>query len=752
MGVASFAIMLTTDLEIGLHRAELKDYKESPLHIVELRFRDPRDEGLAAPVRGTARFDFVKLRSLETNEEAYGRELTQSLFADAAVSKGFHDFRIAAFKGVNEGTMRLRLSVGPSAPELEGLRWETLRDPEDQSCRLLTSQNIYFSRFMSGSDWRRIQLRQKSDLRALVVIASPKDLGPQPGGEGGWDDLAPLDVAAERAFAEASLKQFDPTILMPGEATVANIFDRLREEHDILYLICHGALNDNGDPWLILEDEEGNARPVAGQDFAARISDLTHRPRLVVLASCQSAGIGHAEDPQSPDAVRTRTTSDDRGALPALGPRLMRAGIPAVLAMQGRVLMRTVAMFMPVFFDELRKDGLIDRAMTVARGAVRDETDSWSPLLYMRLVSGRIWYVPGFSSAGENDECWPALLTRIKRESCTPIIGSGLLEPLIGPTREIASRWAEKHRFPMFPSDQEDLPQVAQYLSVVQEDFYLRNAFVTELLKQLGQREDAGAPKESAPAKKVKPELRLLHALSAAGTTLRAVNPSEPHRVLASLGCPLYVTTNPDDLLADALREVRTEPGSEGKREPQVELCRWREDIAWPPSVFDGGRASDALEDEDDGGYTPSPERPLVYHLFGHLRVLNSLVLTEDNYFDYLIGVSRRGKENPIPSYVGAALASTALLFVGFKIDDWDFRVFFRSLRSQSGSFLRKGIKHVAVQIDPEADRFLDPERARRYLQKYFVGADIYVYWGSTEDFLGELHTRWEAFRLEDHS
>lgn len=746
--------MLTTDLEIGLHRAELKDYKESPLHTVELRFRDPRDEGLAAPVRGTVRFDFVKLKSLETNEEAYGRELTRSLFAHDKVSAGFNEFRIAAFAGVQDATMRLRLSVGPSAPELEGLRWETLRDPKDESARLLTSQHIFFSRFMGGSDWRPIQLRPRSALRALVVIASPKDLGPQSGGEGGWEELAPLDVAAERSFAESSLTAFNPAILATGEANVPNIFERLRKDkHDILYLICHGALSNNGDPWLILEDEQGNARPVAGQDFAARISDLEHRPRLVVLASCQSAGTGHVDVAAAPDALAGEpATSDATGALPALGPRLMRAGIPAVLAMQGRVLMKTVAAFMPVFFDELRRDGVIDRAMTVARGAVRDEPDGWSPLLYMRLLSGRIWYVPGFSSADENDECWPALLTRIRRESCTPIIGSGLLESLIGPTREIASRWAEDHRFPMFPSDQEDLPQVAQYLSVVQEDFFLRNAFVTELRRQLDRRHAPPVtPDDPAAPKKVKPERRLLNALSAVGATLRAVNPSEPHRVLASLGCPLYVTTNPDDLLADALRDVGVEPGGEPTVKPQVELCRWRDDIAWPPSVFDGGPAAPvASEEEDDGGYTPSAERPLVYHLFGHLRVLDSLVLTEDNYFDYLIGVSRRGKENPIPSYVGAALASTALLFVGFKIDDWDFRVFFRSLRSQSGSFLRKGIKHVAVQIDPEADRFLDPERARRYLQKYFVGADIYVYWGSTEDFLGELHTRWQAFLREE--
>ncbi len=730
--------MLITDLEIALHRAELKDYKESPPHVVEMRFRDPRSDALDEPVRGRVLFDFVKLKSLETNEEAYGRELTRSLFADAAVSAGLHDFRTKTFAADRDAALRLRLYVGPGAPELESLRWETLRDPDEQSRRLLTNHNIFFSRFKSGADWRPIQLRPKSDLRALVVIASPKDLGPQPGG-GGWADLAPLDVSAERRFAEESLREFNPSVLAAGEATVANIFDRLRKEHDILYMICHGALNNDNEPWLILEGEDGNAQPVAGQDFAARIGDLKNRPRLVVLASCQSAGRGHVQVPAAGEAGgdTAAATRDDGGALAVLGPRLVRAGVPAVLAMQGRVLMTTVSKFMPVFFGELRGDGLIDRAMAVARGAVRDEPDSWSPVLYMRLLSGRIWYVPGFSSEDENAECWPALLTRIKNQSCTPIIGSGLLEPLIGPTREIARRWAEKHHFPMFPSDQDDLPQVAQYLSVVQEDYYLRDAFISEMLGQLGRRDDPGGPGR---------ERRLLAALSEAGARLRAAEPSEPHRVLASLGCPLYVTTNPDDLLADALREVPAPPPAERRVDPQVELCRWHDDIDMSKFVFAGAGRQSAPAEEGDG-YTPSAERPLVYHLFGHLSVPDSLVLTEDNYFDYLIGVSRKGKENPIPTYVRAALARTALLFVGFKIDDWDFRVFFRSLRNQPSGFLRKKIKHVAVQIDPEADRFLDPERARRYLQKYFVGADIYVYWGSTEDFLGELSARWEAFR-----
>ncbi len=42
-----------------------------------------------------------------------------------------------------------------------------------------------------------------------------------------------------------------------------------------------------------------------------------------------------------------------------------------------------------------------------------------------------------------------------------------------------------------------------------------------------------------------------------------------------------------------------------------------------------------------DRTYRPDDQRPLVYHLFGHLARRRSLVLTEDDYFDFLIGVTR---------------------------------------------------------------------------------------------------------------
>jgi hypothetical protein len=49
----------------------------------------------------------------------------------------------------------------------------------------------------------------------------------------------------------------------------------------------------------------------------------------------------------------------------------------------------------------------------------------------------------------------------------------------------------------------------------------------------------------------------------------------------------------------------------------------------------------------------------------------------------------------------------------------------------------------VAVQIDPDEDRLLDAKRAKQNLEKYFGKNKIAIYWGSAEDFLQELRSKW---------
>jgi hypothetical protein len=47
------------------------------------------------------------------------------------------------------------------------------------------------------------------------------------------------------------------------------------------------------------------------------------------------------------------------------------------------------------------------------------------------------------------------------------------------------------------------------------------------------------------------------------------------------------------------------------------------------------------------------------------------------------------------------------------------------------------------VQIDPEEGRTLEPDRARRYLERYFGDNRIDIYWGRTDDFVRALSKAW---------
>jgi hypothetical protein len=672
--------MQFADLELSLHR------RGDARYAVEARFSQPESD---ADIRllneeVIVQLESAELRQLEIDPLAYGQALSQHLFAPPALRSAFARARTAADSA--NLPLRVRLFIAPSAQELHGLRWETLHDPEEDR-PLLTSERLFFSRYLASGDWRPVKLRPKASLRALVVIANPADLADY--------DMAEVDLPAELERAQKGLGQIEITTLAaPGQATIEHIGASLRDGYDILYLVAHGTFVDD-ESWLWLEDETGNIARTAGSELITRMQELDQRPRLIVLVSCQSAGNAQGE----------------ADSITALGPRLAEAGVPAVIAMQGNLSMVTAAAFLPVFFTELQRDGQIDRAVAVARGAVRQREDSWMPVLFMRLRSGRIWYVPGFGDDGASFEKWPTIVRSIRRGQCTPIIGAHFTERVLGSPQQVAQRWAETYNFPMAPHQREDLPQVSQYLAINQDAQFPRDELAQHMRRELLRK---------LPAKsELTPDSELTDLLAAIGAHEREHNPSDPNKLLAEQPFPIYITSTQHTLLTEALKAV-------GK-DPQTEICIWNDELKdILISVF-----------EDEPDYKPTAERPLIFHLFGRVDVPESLVLTEDDFFDYLIAISLERER--IPPVIREALTDTALLFLGFRLDDWDFRVLYRSLMSQEGRNRRRKYAHIAGQVMFDEERFLAPERAKKYLETYFQSNDISLFWGSVDDFARAL-------------
>jgi hypothetical protein len=151
------------------------------------------------------------------------------------------------------------------------------------------------------------------------------------------------------------------------------------------------------------------------------------------------------------------------------------------------------------------------------------------------------------------------------------------------------------------------------------------------------------------------PKARLTALVKATGERLRG-EPNDPHALLARLPASIYLSATPDSLLVDAL--------TANGRPPSVDFARWRPRLRNDPSsLFNGPNKPPAS----------SRQNPLVFYMFGTLDNVDSLVVTEDDFFDYLIQVVSDKDNTVIPLDVRTALAENALMLLGFDLDDWAF-------------------------------------------------------------------------------
>ena len=291
---------------------------------------------------------------------------------------------------------------------------------------------------------------------------------------------------------------------------------------------------------------------------------------------------------------------------------------------------------------------------------------------------------------------WDFLLQRIRDGKCTPFLGAGACHPSIPLATELALSWADEHDyFERDHSRRANLAVVAQYLAVTRDPMFPKQ----KLLRRI---ESCQAPDFSEE--------------------------DEPHGVLADLPLPIYLTTNCDDFIVKALE-------SRG-RTPRAEVCQWSKSLR----ELTEAQVSSGLDLQHPS--EPSPPNPLVFHLHGGGGEPRSLVLTEDDYLEFLVSVSQG--EEVLPSRVKEALTDSSLLFIGYSLQDLTFRVLWQGLVAPRP----KGWRYasVSVQLVPVPEDATPEERqaAKRYWEQYFAGLNVRVYWGTARQFAGELRSKWQ--------
>jgi hypothetical protein len=105
--------------------------------------------------------------------------------------------------------------------------------------------------------------------------------------------------------------------------------------------------------------------------------------------------------------------------------------------------------------------------------------------------------------------------------------------------------------------------------------------------------------------------------------------------------------------------------------------------------------------------------------------------LTEDNYLEFLVAVSEhRGKDTDrIPDRIRQALNDSALILLGYSLQDWDFRSLFWGLIKMRSRQPRS----VAIQLQPT-------RQEQEYLKQYLGKAKFDVVWDDTVSYLQQLY------------
>jgi CHAT domain-containing protein len=203
-----------------------------------------------------------------------------------------------------------------------------------------------------------------------VVVSQPTDLGPV--------IFEPVIEQIEKLKEQLPIE-----LTVHTDTTLDSLVDKIEEvKPNVVHFIGHGRFNrDEAQGQIALLAAVTNlAEWCADDQFASVFTQVRVRPRLVFLHLCESA---------------TVELSAFSATFAGLAPKLIQAGIPAVLAMQYPISNLAAIAFSKAFYESLGKRDPIDDAVQKGRfrittrvaGALNSRVFG-TPVLYMRSRDG----------------------------------------------------------------------------------------------------------------------------------------------------------------------------------------------------------------------------------------------------------------------------------------------------------------------------------------------------------------------------
>ncbi|MDQ2999250.1 MAG: CHAT domain-containing protein, partial [Chloroflexota bacterium] len=261
----------------------------------------------------------------------------------------------------NQG-LRLRLSIVPTETAVIALPWEFLYDPDQGPLALLDAPIV---RYLPQSS-RIPSLKAELPLKVLVTGAHTPPR---------------TDVERELNEVVAALSELGQHVQITVEPhlTPQKLQLLLREGFHVWHFVGHGGFaKDGATGRLFFEDATGDSEPVSAMQLGIMLNRSSLR--LVMLDACQGGKL--ATDP-----------------FRSMAPALIRAQIPAVVAMQFTVPEEVTRAFAGEFYRALAEGFPIDACVTEGRKAVMNASGlsnaDWGiPVVYTRAPDGRLFELP----------------------------------------------------------------------------------------------------------------------------------------------------------------------------------------------------------------------------------------------------------------------------------------------------------------------------------------------------------------------
>jgi SIR2-like domain len=181
--------------------------------------------------------------------------------------------------------------------------------------------------------------------------------------------------------------------------------------------------------------------------------------------------------------------------------------------------------------------------------------------------------------------------------------------------------------------------------------------------------------------------------------------PSPVVRALAALDFPFVITTNYDPLFEQALR-------ANGKK-PALSIYKKNE-----------GSGNEETTDNYPGQDDPSPDRPFVLKLHGDVEKPESIVITDEDYIQFVLRMSDKEAYHPVPIMFRERFVRWSTLFIGYSLMDYNLRLLFKTLRWK--------VDMSSAPPTYSVDRSPDPlilnvwQSQRRYIN--FIAQDVWAF------------------------